>query len=502
MVKKERERANLHCSRFDCEPIDRFTRSGIWDLGFWVFGILDFTKMSDDDRDPDHEYKALANSLKDEGNVAFQTGDIDTALRLFTQGIELDPDNYILYSNRSAAYMKADSISKALHDAEKCVELAPAWAKGYNRLGVAQQRLTRFDAAIDTFKKGIELEPNNQALWAALKACEEASKADKAARCQAAAVERAAEEARLRRRNEVREEIFKDKAEDMLNDFLAEVSAPEGVAEDDLLASFLSDVSATAAPSVPALPSALAAEEETGAVLTAKYAAQDLGSGQQQVERLLGRHAEWRNLNPFTVLQLDSDATEEDVKLRYKKLSLKVHPDRLRDLPNARDAFEIVKAAHARLLDADQRRTLVAHMDNVTSDLLRERRGDRSGSDFEEVRQRRIMKHFAELEQMRRKGEANRRAYSTREKMQESEEVQQMGRRVGFEKDWAEEGRRDGRVHSWRGFQQQGHAADADDEDAHDAKRPRVRATNFKEEARADKKHGVAQVETWKKTWR
>jgi hypothetical protein len=37
--------------------------------------------------------------------------------------------------------MKVDSKSKALYDAEKCVQLAPQWSKGYNRLGVAQQSL-------------------------------------------------------------------------------------------------------------------------------------------------------------------------------------------------------------------------------------------------------------------------------------------------------------------------------------------------------------------------
>jgi predicted TPR repeat methyltransferase len=50
--------------------------------------------------------------------------------------------------------MKADSISKALRDAEKCVELAPQWSKGYSRLGAAQHGLKRFQAAIETYRKG------------------------------------------------------------------------------------------------------------------------------------------------------------------------------------------------------------------------------------------------------------------------------------------------------------------------------------------------------------
>lgn len=96
----------------------------------------------------------MAESFKEQGNVAMGSGDIHQAILHYSQAIEVDPDNHIYYSNRSAAYMKADSISKALHDAEKCVTLAPGWAKAYSRLGAAQHGLKRFDAAISSFKKG------------------------------------------------------------------------------------------------------------------------------------------------------------------------------------------------------------------------------------------------------------------------------------------------------------------------------------------------------------
>ena len=74
---------------------------------------------------------------------------------MMMQAIEVDPDNHIYYSNRSAAHMKADSISKALKDAERCVALAPLWPKGYSRLGAAQHGLRRLEAAVSTFKKGM-----------------------------------------------------------------------------------------------------------------------------------------------------------------------------------------------------------------------------------------------------------------------------------------------------------------------------------------------------------
>lgn len=64
----------------------------------------------------------------------------------------------VYFSNRSAAYLKlGDAKSKALKDAERCMELAPKWSKSFSRLGAAQHALRRFDAAIQTLKVHDEL---------------------------------------------------------------------------------------------------------------------------------------------------------------------------------------------------------------------------------------------------------------------------------------------------------------------------------------------------------
>ena len=43
-------------------------------------------------------------ALKEQGNVAFALGDFDGAIKLFSLGLELDSESYVLYSNRSASY--------------------------------------------------------------------------------------------------------------------------------------------------------------------------------------------------------------------------------------------------------------------------------------------------------------------------------------------------------------------------------------------------------------
>ena len=52
------------------------------------------------DQESEYDYKTHANDLKDEGNEAFASGDNEKAIQLYTQAISVDPDNYVLYSNR------------------------------------------------------------------------------------------------------------------------------------------------------------------------------------------------------------------------------------------------------------------------------------------------------------------------------------------------------------------------------------------------------------------
>ena len=59
------------------------------------------------------------NALKDQGNKAFAAKDYDAAIDLFTQAISIDPNNHVLYSNRSAAKAGKKQWGPALEDAEQ-----------------------------------------------------------------------------------------------------------------------------------------------------------------------------------------------------------------------------------------------------------------------------------------------------------------------------------------------------------------------------------------------
>lgn len=97
-----------------------------------------------------------AAALKDEGNTKFKKGDYAGAVKAYTESLESDPAQHLCYSNRSAAYLKLrDSAREALADAQKCVELAPSFSKGYSRQAAALQELERWEEAIAICEKGI-----------------------------------------------------------------------------------------------------------------------------------------------------------------------------------------------------------------------------------------------------------------------------------------------------------------------------------------------------------
>ncbi|PPR89305.1 hypothetical protein GOBAR_AA31376 [Gossypium barbadense] len=127
----------------------------------------------------------MADEAKAKGNAAFSSGDFNTAVKHFTEAINLSPSNHVLYSNRSAAYASLHQYDSALSDAKKTVDLKPDWSKGYSRLGAAHLGLHQYEDAVSGYKKGLEIDPNNEALKSGLADAQSAATAS-ASRARAA----------------------------------------------------------------------------------------------------------------------------------------------------------------------------------------------------------------------------------------------------------------------------------------------------------------------------
>mmetsp|Transcript_42556 Transcript_42556/g.166117 ORF Transcript_42556/g.166117 Transcript_42556/m.166117 type:complete len:257 (-) Transcript_42556:2103-2873(-) len=78
-----------------------------------------------------------------------------------------------VYGNRSLAHLLIERGEEALADANKALNLNEKWIRGYHRKASALKLMGRLDEARAAIEKGLDIDPNNQALIDLLKALRE-----------------------------------------------------------------------------------------------------------------------------------------------------------------------------------------------------------------------------------------------------------------------------------------------------------------------------------------
>eukprot|EP01137_Pigoraptor_chileana_P003928 Opistho-2@44853 len=100
------------------------------------------------------------------GSESYRRGDFASAVRYYSAGIELDPGNHKIFSNRAAAYQQLGELQRAWQDAQKTIELKPSWFKGHFRLGAVLEKMNRLEDALEAYNAALSLEPTNSDLKA------------------------------------------------------------------------------------------------------------------------------------------------------------------------------------------------------------------------------------------------------------------------------------------------------------------------------------------------
>lgn len=174
------------------------------------------------------------------------------------------------------------------------------------------------------------------------------------------------------------------------------------------------------------------------------------------------------NLNPYEVLQIDIEAPVEDIRKKYKKLSILVHPDKNSDdKERAEKAFEIVNKAWKLLENEGTRKRCLEIYEEAkqkTDMMISEKRKKlkREGRGYEKIPEDdpaqykhciyvAVMKLFADLERKRQQLEQRDLEERKRKREQEIEEEEQRELQKEFAKNFEES--REARVSSWQKFQ-------------------------------------------------
>lgn len=425
-------------------------------------GTEDSSAPAPASNDTREDWEVQRDKLKATADDHFRLKAYTLATQSYEAALELDPTNHILLSNKSAAHLANGEKSKALHDARKCVEHAPDdWVKGHTRLAAAMASLGRYSEALKVYTKVLnDIDPNNQVAIKGRDDCR--------------AKERQAMEEKKREAIKMQMELDRQKAEkeQAQNAEVTETNNNgERGEEDDLLDDFFSEVEkATEKP----MPSAREDSNSTNGksdgddcTKRIKLQLNDLGTSTSQINRLLQTNYEWKNLNPFYVLDIPHTIEDESIiSARYRALSLLVHPDKCPDDPvRAKKAFEQVRNAMTQMNDDDKRRHVKALLDEGHKQGRRDweeelsKRGGggvSSASDSEGLAQaqsKATMKIFAEIEQRRREVDRRKRKFEQRERAQEDEEKAKEKSERDHDKKWREGERVDKRVGNWRDFQ-------------------------------------------------
>ncbi|CAK1546202.1 unnamed protein product [Leptosia nina] len=188
----------------------------------------------------------------------------------------------------------------------------------------------------------------------------------------------------------------------------------------------------------------------------------------QQIERLLRPGSTYFNLNPFEVLQVEPDSTLDEIKKKYRRLSILVHPDKnMDDAERAQQAFEIVNRAWKTLENEETRKKsldIYQEAKERTEHMIEQKRKKqrKEGRNDEPIPEDdpdkfkhavyvMTMKLFADMERKRQHLETRDMEERKRKRETEIEQEEQMS----FEKEWAKnfEESRQNRVDSWKTFQ-------------------------------------------------
>lgn len=103
----------------------------------------------------------FTNSKHEAAHVALKKGEIDKAILLYTEALNLAPDDCDILGDRGTAFLHKKDQLRCLSDFNKAVSLDPNYSYRYASRAFAKQNFGDLDGAVEDYRKAVELDPDD-----------------------------------------------------------------------------------------------------------------------------------------------------------------------------------------------------------------------------------------------------------------------------------------------------------------------------------------------------
>lgn len=104
-----------------------------------------------------------ANEFKTRGNACVKSGEIEKAVKYYTEAINLNKSEPVFYTNRALCYLQQSKFTECIDDCTKAIELNGKAVKAYYRRMQAREQMSGGDLklALADCKMVLQIEPKN-----------------------------------------------------------------------------------------------------------------------------------------------------------------------------------------------------------------------------------------------------------------------------------------------------------------------------------------------------
>jgi len=107
-------------------------------------------------------------AAKERGNSLFRAGKFADAVAQYEDAVKRDPENAAYLNNLAAALSKIGDFSGAKRSCDKALELDPKYVKAYAKKGDLEFHAKEYHKAMESYKKGLDVDAKNAACKAGL----------------------------------------------------------------------------------------------------------------------------------------------------------------------------------------------------------------------------------------------------------------------------------------------------------------------------------------------